>query len=67
MPLRSIAPAIWLELVLDRCVVGAERRGDVHAEEPRPNAPEATQRPEATTLGGGNRDRLAPVGRDAEL
>ena len=46
-------------------VVGLDRWGDVDAEEPRPQALEAADRPEAATLGRGRRS--LPVGRDAEL
>ena len=50
------------ELVADGSVVGLDRRRDVDAEDPRPQAPEAAQRAEAAALGGGGVDGAAPVG-----
>ena len=66
-PLRSTARRDLAELVVDGGVVGMEHRRHVEPEEPRPEALEAAERPEAAAVGGSHPDGGAPVGLDAEL
>ena len=56
-----------VELVVDGRVVGMEHRRHVEPENPRPQALEAADRPEAAAFGCRHPDGGAPVGRDAEL
>ena len=54
------------ELEVERGAVGLHRRRDLGAEEPRLEAAEAADGPEALALAGRGLDRRGPVGLDAE-